>query len=208
MVQALPSPMGFDEFLEWHPSDGRRFELIRGIPREVNPKGPHERLGGWLTIELGIEIRQQQLPYFIPTTATLKPFREFGGYKPDVVVLDDREMPSEPRWQKQSTITSGQTVVLAIEIASGNWRDDYELKLGDYEVMGVREYWIADYLGIAAARHIGRPKLPTLTICTLNEDGEFSVSRFQGEDVIISRQFSSLSLTATQILGQAGMPMT
>lgn len=195
--------MGFEEFLAWHPSDGRRFELIRGIPREVNPKGPHERLGGWLTVELGIEIRQRQLPYFIPTTATLKPFREFGGYKPDVVVLDNREMPNEPRWQRQSTIIKGQTVVLAIEIASGNWRDDYELKLGDYEVMGIREYWIADYLGIAAARHIGQPKQPTLTVCALGEDGEFSIQRFQGDQAIASRVFPELSLTASQLLSQA-----
>lgn len=195
--------MGFEEFLAWHPSDGRRFELIRGIPREVNPKGPHERLGGWLTVELGIEIRQRQLPYFIPTTATLKPFREFGGYKPDVVVLDNREMPNEPRWQRQSTIIKGQTVVLAIEIASGNWRDDYELKLGDYEVMGIREYWIADYLGIAAARHIGKPKQPTLTVCALGEDGEFSIQRFQGDQAIASRVFPELSLTASQLLSQA-----
>lgn len=68
MVQALPNLMGFEEFLKWHPEDSRKFELIRGIPREVNPKGPHERLSGWLTIELGIEIRQRELPFFIPST--------------------------------------------------------------------------------------------------------------------------------------------
>lgn len=204
MVQALPNLMGFDEFLKWHPEDGRKFELIRGIPREVNPKGPHERLGGWLTIELGIEIRQRELPFFIPSTATLKPFRELSGYKPDVVVLDEREMANEPRWQRQSTIVNGATVVLAIEIASGNWRDDYELKLGDYEQMGVREYWIADYLGIAAARHIGKPKRPTLTVCGLGEDGEFGIERFQGEERVRSQVFPRLVLTAEQVLGQAG----
>jgi Uma2 family endonuclease len=203
MIQALTSLMGFEEFLEWHPSDGRRFELIRGIPKEMNPKGPHERLGGWLTIELGIEIRQKALPFFIPSTATLKPFRELSGYKPDVVVLDEQKMGDEPRWEKQSTIVNGNSVVLAIEIASGNWQDDYELKLGDYELMGVQEYWIADYLGIAAARHIGKPKRPTLTICTLGEDGEYEIERFQGEDVIVSRGFPGLILTAAQILGAA-----
>jgi Uma2 family endonuclease len=203
MVQALSPLMGFEEFLEWHPGDGRLFELIRGIPREVNPKGPHERLGGWLTIELGIEIRQKALPFFIPNTATLKPFRELSGYKPDVVVLDEREMGNEPRWEQQSTIIHGKSVVLAIEIASDNWRDDYELKLGDYEQMGVREYWIADYLGIAAARHIGRPKRPTLSVCRLGEDGEFEIEQFQGDQLILSREFPGLSLTAAQVLGAA-----
>lgn len=203
MAQALTSLMGFEEFLDWHPSDGRWFELIRGMPREMHPQGPHERLGGWFTIELGIEIRQKKLPFFIPNTATLKPFRELSGYKPDVVVLDEREMANESRWENQSTIINGQSAVLSIEIASGNWQDDYELKLGDYEQMGVREYWIADYLGIAAARHIGKPKRPTLTICTLGEDGEYEIERFQNDDVILSRQFPELLLTATQILGAA-----
>lgn len=204
MVQALPNPMGLDEFLRWHPDDGRKFELIRGIAREVNPKGPHERLGGWLTIELGIEIRQRELPFFIPSSATLKPFRELSGYKPDVVVLNEHELVNEPRWQKQSTIVNGKSVVLAIEIASGNWRDDYELKLGDYEQMGVREYWIADYLGIAAARHIGKPKRPTLTVCCLGEDGEFRVERFQGDEIVRSQVFPGLALTAEKVLARAG----
>ena len=96
------------------------------------------------------------------------------------------------------------STALAIEIASTNWRDDYELKLGDYEQMGVREYWIADYLGIAAARLIGKPKRPTLTVCSMGEDGEFVIRRFQGDEVIVSGVFPGLSLTAAQVLGQAG----
>lgn len=70
--------------------------------------------------------------------------------------------------------------------------------------MGVREYWIADYLGIAATRHIGKPKLPTLTVCYLGEDREFSIERFQGNEGVRSQVFPELSLTAAKVLSQAG----
>ena len=203
MVQSLTQLLTFDEFIDWHPADGRVFELIQGVPAEVNPNGPHEKLSGWLSLELGIAIRQQNLPFFIPKTATLKPNRDRSGYKPDVVVLDDRQMADEPRWQSQSTILQGMSVALVIEIVSTNWRDDYELKLGDYELMGVQEYWIANYLGIAAVRHIGQPKRPTLTVCTLNADREFQIAQFRGGDRIISSSFPDLNLTAEAILGQA-----
>jgi Uma2 family endonuclease len=203
MMQSLPQLLTFDEFIDWHPGDGRIFELIRGVPTEVNPTGPHEKLSGWLSLELGMAVRRQKLPFFIPKTATLKPDRDLAGYKPDVVVLDERNLPDEPRWQGQSTILHGMSVALAIEIVSTNWRDDYELKLGDYELMRLREYWIADYLGIAAVRHIGRPKRPTLTVCTLDIDNEFQIAQFRSDDRIISQSFASLNLTAAEILGQA-----
>lgn len=203
MVQSIPQLLTFDEFVDWHPEDGRIFELIRGVLTEVNPNGFHEKLSGWLRLELGIEIRQEKLPFFIPKTATFKPYRELAGYKPGVVLLDERHMAEEPRWQNQSTVLHGVSVALSIEIASTNWRDDYELKLGDYELMGVREYWIVDYLEIAAVRHIGRPKRPTLTVYTLDVDGEFQMAQFRGAERVISSSFPSLNLTAAAILGQA-----
>jgi Uma2 family endonuclease len=208
MIQSIPQLLTFDEFIDWHPEDGRIFELIRGVPTEVNPNGSHEKLSGWLSLELGIEIRQEKLPFFIPKTATLKPYRELAGYKPDVVVLDERHMAEEPRWQSQSTVLHGVSVALSIEIASTNWRDAHELKLGelklgDYELMGVQEYWIVDYLGIAAVRHIGRPKRPTLTVHTLDADGEFQMAQFRDAERVISSSFPSLNLTAAEILGQA-----
>ncbi|MUL36975.1 hypothetical protein BWI75_11615 [Gloeocapsopsis sp. AAB1 = 1H9] len=49
--------------------------------------------------------------------------------------------------------------LLVVEIISTNWRDDYLKKLADYEVLGIPEYWIVDYLALGAARYIGTPKL-------------------------------------------------
>ena len=198
MTQAALDLMTFETFLEWHPDDGRIFELIRGVPQEVNPTGPHEKLSGFLTIELGILLRQSRQPYFIPKTATLKPHREKSGYKPDVVVLDERALVNEPHWEKQSTLLNGASTLLVIEITSTNWRDDYALKLADYELMGVPEYWIVDYLGLAASRYIGSPKQPTISVYSL-VDGEYQVSQFRGSERIISTILPELNLLAEQL---------
>jgi Uma2 family endonuclease len=84
-------------------------------------------------------------------------------------------------------------------VVSTNWRDDYHKKFADYEMLGVLEYWIADYLGLGGVRFIGSPKQPTLTICTL-VDGEYQMRLFRGDDRIISPLFPDLELTAAQVL--------
>jgi len=177
--------MTFEEFLTWHPEDGRIFELMEGVPQEVNPTGTHEKLSGFLTFELGIVLQQYSYPYFIPKTATLKPVRDKFGYKPDVVVLDEQALVNEPHWEKQSTILNGASTPLVIEITSTNWRDDYGLKLSDYELMGIPEYWIVDYLGLAASRYIGTPKRPTISVYYL-VDGEYQLRQFRGSEQIVS----------------------
>lgn len=85
-----------------------------------------------------------------------------------------------------------------MEAVSTNWRDDYLVKLADYEAFGIQEYWIADYLGIGGRRHIGSPKQPTLTVCTLTE-GEYDLQQFRHGDRLISRVFPELPLTVDQI---------
>ena len=78
------------------------------------------------------------------------------------MVLDDNAMENEPIWNKHSTITQGTSIKLAIEVVSTNWQDDYLMKLGEYEKLGINEYWIVDYLGLGGRRYIGDPKQPTI----------------------------------------------
>ncbi len=65
--------------------------------------------------------------------------------------------------------------------------------------MGIPEYWIVDYLGLGATRYIGSPKMPTLSVYCLAEDGEYQVRQFKDEQKIESRIFRSLNLTAAQL---------
>jgi len=88
MVQAFTqSPMSFEAFLDWHPDDGRRYELIEGGVVERLPTGPHEDIGGFLSAELNFEIRRSGKPYSIPRNCLIRPRVENSGYIPDVVVL-------------------------------------------------------------------------------------------------------------------------
>ena len=162
--------------------------------------GDHSDVTGFISSEINFEIRRLQLPYSIPGDCLLKPDLKESGYQPDVIVLDRTVLLNEPRWRKDSVITMGATVKLAVEVVSTNWQDDYLMKSGEYELIGIPEYWIVDYQGLGGRRFIGNPKQPTLSIYQL-VDGEYQISQFRGSDRIESAAFPELQLTAEQIFG-------
>jgi len=123
---------------------------------------------------------------------------DLSGYEPDGIVLDRHALAQEPLWEKASVITLGTSVRLVIEVVSTNWQDDCLLKLGDYERLGIQEYWVIDYLGVGGRLFIGYPKRPTLSIYRLME-GEYDVERFTGNAPIASPTFPELTLTANQV---------
>ena len=208
MIQTQTKTVTFDEFAAWYPENSvRRYELHKGVIVEMPlGTGPHSRVTGFTRDEISAEIRRLKLPYFIPGDCLLKPIRDEVGYQPDVIVLDEAALANEPRWDRESIITMGSSVRLAVEVVSTNWRDDYHFKFADYEEMGVPEYWIVDYLGLGGRKFIGTPKQPTLSVCQL-VDGEYQVTQFRGDDRIESPAFSELRLTAKQIFS-VGLPPT
>lgn len=88
------------------------------------------------------------------------------------------------------------------EVVSTNWQNDYARKKEDYALLEIPEYWIVDYLGVGGRDYIGRPKQPTLTLCTLVGD-EYERQPFRGDDVLKSKLFPELRLTANQIFSAA-----
>lgn len=205
MIAALDRPqMSFDEFVDWYPQDANtRYELRRGVVVEMpKPRGKHSRLAGDLAYDLGAAFRRANQPYFIPRECIVKIAND-TGYEPDIIVLDDTQLAHDPRWERESIITLSQTIKLVVEVVSTNWRDDYLTKLGDYEALGIPEYWIADYLGIGGRRYIGNPKRPTFTVCTLVNE-EYELRQFREDETIVSSTFPALTLTANKVfeLGQ------
>jgi Uma2 family endonuclease len=79
------------------------------------------------------------------------------------------------------------------------WQNDYARKVEDYAVLGISEYWIADYAGLGGTRHIEKPKQPILSICTLVNE-EYEIQQFRGNQPIVSPTFPGLKLTAEQVL--------
>jgi Uma2 family endonuclease len=200
MVQVHSKPVTFDQFISWYPENSEaHYELHNGVIVEM-PKatGDHSEVAGFLVAEFNFEIRRDQKSWLIPKECIVKSENEMSGYEPDVIVLDRSALGREPRWKKESIITLGTTVRLAVEVVSTNWRDDYGYKLVDYEALLIPEYWIVDYLGLGGRRYIGNPKQPTLSVCQL-VDGEYQIRQFRGSDRIESLAFPQLDLTAEQV---------
>ena len=199
-IEPLPKPVSFEQFIDWYPDESEyRYELRRGVIIQMpKPRGKHSQIGGFIHDELAFEIRRNNAPYFAPQECIVE-VSDDTGCEPDVIVLTSTVLENEPLWQKASTVENGASVKLAIEVVSSNWQDDYEVKLAVYEAMGIGEYWIVDYAGLGGVRHLGRPKQPTLTVCT-PVDGEYEVSRLRGDETIVSPLFPELALTAGQVL--------
>ena len=190
--------VSFEEFAEWKPERGL-YELHNGVIVEMpQPVGKHEQVKGFLSIELAFLVKLAKLPYFLPNDVLLKLPDADSAYLPDIAIVKTANLVNEPLWEKQSTITQGASIVIAIKVVSTNWRDDYFIKAKDYEEMGIPEYWTVDYLGIGGRRFIGNPKQPTILLHELI-DGEYQVTTFQGDDRIISPTFPELNLTANQV---------
>jgi Uma2 family endonuclease len=192
--------MTLEEFLDWYP-DGfyGRFELRNGEIVKVQPTGTHEQVAGFLASKLSVLIDRLNLPFFIPRQGLVKAINsDKSAYIPDVMVLDSNALENEPLWKKRSTITQGSSIKLTIEVVSTNWQDDYLMKLGEYEKLGIGEYWIVDYLGLGGRRYIGEPKQPAISVYHLVE-GEYTVNLFRDQDRVSSPTFPDLNLTAEQI---------
>ncbi len=104
-------------------------------------------------------------------------------------------------------IENASSVKLIVEVVSTNWRDDYHVKYADYEEMGIPEYWIVDYAALGGRNFIGNPKQPTVFICQLI-DGEYQMTQFRSNDLIVSPTFPQLNLTAQQIFDAASLGAT
>lgn len=198
MTQALTKTITFDEFIESYPDQGR-YELRNGVIVEMpQPTGIHELIRAFLIAELNFELRRLILPYFIPPQALVKAVDAESGYLPDVLIVDRSNLAKESLWQKSSTLSQAESIPLIIEVVSTNWRDDYYTKVGEYEGIGIPEYWIVDYAALGGRKFIGNPKQPTISIYQL-VDGEYQVSQFRGNDRLVSLTFPELNLTVQQI---------
>jgi len=192
-------PLSFDEFLA-HFGGDNRYELIDGEVFDLEPTGLHEEVAAFITTKICVQIDGIGLPWFVLQRGLLRPSNTgMTAFRPDIAVIDQGELTKEPLWYDQSILTLGTSIKFVVEVVSSNWQNDYARKLEDYAALGIPEYWIADYAGLGGTRHIGKPKQPTISICTL-ADGEYEIQQFRGNQTIVSSTFSGLKLTAEQVL--------
>ncbi|MEG4484361.1 Uma2 family endonuclease [Microcoleus sp. D2_18a_B4] len=192
-------PLSFDEFIARYGGDNR-YELIDGEVFDLEPTGPHEEVAAFITTKICVQIDGTGLPWFVLQRGLLRPSNiGMTAFRPDVAVVDRDELTKELFWSGESILTLGSSIKFVAEVVSSNWQNDYSRKVEDYAVLGIPEYWIADYAGLGGTQHIGKPKQPTLSICTL-VNGEYQIQQIRGDQTIVSLTFPNLKVTAEQVL--------
>jgi Uma2 family endonuclease len=199
----------FEDFLAEY-QDNPRYELADGELIDMEPTGLHETVGGKLATlhetvsgklatQIGV-ITQEQHPWFIPRTCLVRPVPDTAtARRPDIVVLDELALLDEPLWEREPVITQGRSIKLVVEVVSTNWETDYARKVEEYAVLGIPEFWIADYRGLGGIAFIGKPKQPTFTVCQLVGD-EYVQQQYRLGQAICSPLFPNLQLRLDDIL--------
>jgi Uma2 family endonuclease len=199
MAYTAQKILTFETFLDRY-CDNFRYELADGELVDREPTGPHETVSGKLATQIGIAIAAEKLPWFIPRTCLIRPFSDAAtARRPDIVVLDETALVSEPLWEREPVITLGRSIKLVVEVVSTNWETDYARKVEEYAILGIPEYWIVDYRGLGGVAFIGKPKQPTVTVCELIDE-EYAQQKFRLGQPIISPLLKSLQLRLDDIL--------
>jgi Uma2 family endonuclease len=199
MTYAPTRLLTFTEFIEQY-GDNPRYELADGELIDMEPTGPHEAVGGKLATKIGMAMSDTQYPWFIPRTCLIQPFSDvITARRPDVIVLDETMLSSEPLWEKEPIITLGRSIKLVVEVVSTNWENDYARKLEEYALLSIPEYWIVDYRGLGGIAFIGRPKQPTFTVCQLVGE-EYEQRQYRLGDSIVSPTLPNLQLRLDDVM--------
>jgi Uma2 family endonuclease len=189
----------FAEFLAQY-GDEPRYELADGELIDMEPTGPHEGVAGKIATKVGSEIDRQNLPYIIPKSCILRPNdQEATARRPDVIVLDEMALVDEPLWHREPVIVHGRSVKLVVEVVSTNWENDYARKVEEYALMGIEEYWIADFRALGGIRFIGDPKQPTFTVNHL-VGRIYDQQQFRLGETIVSPLFPDLQLRLDDVM--------
>ncbi len=194
----IEQKLTFEQFIEQLPDDDGRYELINGEIVRILATRQHEDVADFIQRRFDRETERLNLNYRVSNRITIKTITADGteqGRRPDVSVVD------KTIWEANRAAYSAllDPLLIAVEVVSTNWEDDYVDKLDEYQLNRISEYWIVDYLALASRNYLGNPKVPTVFIYLLDENGNYQVSAFRGSDKIVSRAFPQINLTAEQI---------
>ena len=195
----LKQNLTFEQFVKQLPDEEGRYELVNGEIVRILPIRLHEDLADFLVKQFDREIYRVPLNYRVSGRFMVRTLTSNGreqGRHPDVSVIDKTLWESQPF--APSAIT--EPLQLVVEVVSTNWEDDYIDKLDEYQRLGISEYWIVDYLALGSRDYLGNPKVPTVFVYLLDENGVYQMTAFRGNERIISRTFPELALTAEQVL--------
>lgn len=197
-VETQPA-LTFSEFLVYDfPGEGR-YEQVNGNVQRILATRQHNNIAEFIADAFKAEMRRLSLNYRVSGRVMIRTLSAAGqeqGRVPDVSVVD------RTRWDANLSAYTAFTdpLQLAVEVVSTNWEDDYIDRLDEYQRLGIPEFWIVDYLAMGSRELLGKPKVPTVFVGTLNPEGSYQLTPYRGDDIIQSPTFSELSLSMNQIL--------
>ncbi len=196
MVQTQSSTLTFADYLAYADGTDTRYELVRGhLIAMTPPTWKHLLIARYLEqmFTAAIEASGED---WIALQGAGQQVDDETSRLPDVVVVSLAAIEGA----QERTAILQEAAILAVEIVSpSSVADDYLHKLAEYEAKGILEYWLVDPQALGAARYIGRPKRPVVSIYTL-VDGEYSSPlRCRDQETVESRVFPQLRVTAQEI---------
>ncbi|NJM46554.1 MAG: Uma2 family endonuclease [Alkalinema sp. RU_4_3] len=202
MVAIVNRLLTFEAFLAWNDGSDRSFELVNGVAVPLcEPNARHEDVVDGLCRLMADHCKDEMLAYVVRQGKQVRlrsePQAPESSRKADIVVFDRVEW--EKMRQSSASAAAYEPPPLVVEVVSTNWRDDYRLKLNEYEALGILEYWIVDYAGLGGVQYIGAPKQPTVTVNYLIDD-EYVAKQYQGNRAIVSPTFPGLQITVADIV--------
>lgn len=196
MTQAVAKPrVSFEEYIDFCAQTDERYELAQGkLIKMTPPTWAHILIAKFL--ERAFEAEIDRLGHRWVAVRETGQRTDIGSSRlPDVIVVPLDQI--EPVLNQTAILTTPAPIVVEI-VSPSSVTEDYDRKLKEYEALGVAEYWIVDYEGLGAAKYLGFPKAPTISVHGLVE-GKYEVKRFRSDEAIESFTFGRMKLTAEQV---------
>lgn len=134
----------FEEYRFYQDNTDIQYELYRGqlIPMPTATV-LHMEICRFLVHVLGRYVAEHGLDLVVVSGVGVRT-EEDSSRIPDVVVCTPTLWERAKGRKGAGVLDFEETPVLAIEVTSENWREDYIRKRAEYALIGIPEYWIAD----------------------------------------------------------------
>ncbi len=180
--------ISYRKFLEWNGEEGW-FEWVDGeVIKMSNPSLRHQQLSRFLTAILQFWIETKKIGEVIPSPFQIKFDFRPSGRQPDVMYISNENLH---RLEKQYV---DGTADLIVEIVSPeSLARDTQDKFLEYEMAGVKEYWIID------------PNTRTANFYGFDESGKYKMLPISAGNKFESRVIEGLWIN-TDWLWQESLP--
>jgi len=117
--------------------DGFQYEIIKGVMKVVPaPSYEHQKLSGYLYVELGIFLRKNPIGIASYSPRDVK-FSDDLKYQPDILFISREKLEIN----KHQYVDGPPDFIVEV-LSPGTFSYDIREKFYNYEKFGVKEYWI------------------------------------------------------------------